>query len=62
MGMEATRMLPQHALTTTGKTYEPCPDKHIIYSACFQKFERLYDLVKSEFVSPTALATESSIP
>ncbi|MEO6548146.1 MAG: gluconokinase [Ferruginibacter sp.] len=57
IGMEATGLQPQQVITAIGKTYEPCAAKHLVYSACCKKFERLYDLVKNEFAAP-ALALE----
>ncbi|MEO6729846.1 MAG: gluconokinase [Ferruginibacter sp.] len=49
VGMEALGT-PAVEIKPTGKKYEPDPANHRIYLQCFEKFERVYGLVKGEFV------------
>ncbi|MEO7766404.1 MAG: FGGY-family carbohydrate kinase, partial [Ferruginibacter sp.] len=55
VGLEAMGILPETTPKTAGKKYEPCTGNHHKYIGCFEKFERVYGLVKSEFVNPAGL-------
>ena len=51
VGMEALGLQVNTTQTPAGKRYEPDPATHLIYLQSFQKFERIYNLVKGEFVN-----------
>lgn len=55
IGMEAMKIAPELVKMPEGKRYEPDAANHLVYLRCFQKFERVYALVKSEFVRPAEL-------
>ncbi len=58
VGMEALEFeVPESSLMTDGKKYEPSPEYHQLYLQGFQKFERLYELLKSEFVNSREITT-----
>jgi hypothetical protein len=57
--MEAIGMeIPVNGSMPIEKKYEPNPENHQLYMQCFEKFERVYNLVKTEFVRPEELTVE----
>lgn len=51
VGMEALGLPINTLQIPEGKKYEPDPATHLTYLQSFQKFERIYNLVKGEFVN-----------
>lgn len=58
--MESLGTTPAMAPKKTMKKHEPNPDNHRMYLNCFDKFERVYGLVKSKFVRPSGFILESA--
>lgn len=51
VGMEALgKGIPVEASIASGKKYEPDQDTHLLYLRYFEKFERISNLLKSEFI------------
>jgi len=61
VGMEELDIEPGQSMAMNGVKYEPDIKNHRIYLKHFQKFEKIYELVESEFVSRSTQIPELAV-